>query len=207
MESLFKAASLAAVLAAIGAAPGAAQALDEDDLAERFRAQRDIIEAVSENPELGKSRGLVLTPIDGPAEAPAGAGLEREPDAALAIASEATHVGLPADEQVNVRITFAFDSAVLAEDQKPKLRTVCGALEKAGVGLVRIVGHTDASGSERYNQTLSVLRAEEVQRFFVDECGIPADRTQAVGVGEQFPYDDRDPTAAVNRRVEFQALS
>ena len=52
-----------------------------------------------------------------------------------------------------------------------------------------------------------MLRAEEVQRFFVDECGIPAERTQAVGVGEQFPYDDHDPAAAANRRVEFQAMS
>ena len=58
---------------------------------------------------------------------------------------------------------------------------------------MRIVGHTDASGPAGYNQKLSVLRAEEVQRFFVNDCRIAPDRLQAIGVGEQFPYDDRDP--------------
>ena len=73
--------------------------------------------------------------------------------------------------------------------------------------MLRIVGHTDASGPAGYNQKLSVLRAEEVQRFFVNDCGIAPDRLQAIGVGEQFPYDDARPAAGANRRVEFQAMS
>ena len=73
--------------------------------------------------------------------------------------------------------------------------------------MLRIVGHTDASGPWSYNLKLSELRAEEVKRFFENDCGVAADRLQAIGVGEQFPFDDRDPGAAVNRRVEFQAIS
>jgi outer membrane protein OmpA-like peptidoglycan-associated protein len=126
---------------------------------------------------------------------------------AAPMAPAGAHWTLPKDEQVNVQVTFAFDSAVLAESQKPLLRTVCSALDKAGVGLLRIVGHTDAAGPAGYNQKLSVLRAEEVERFFVDDCGVAPDRLQAVGVGEQFPYDDGDPLAGANRRVEFQAIS
>ena len=30
---------------------------------------------------------------------------------------------------------------------------------------------------------------------------------EALGVGERFPFDQSDPSAGVNRRVEFQALS
>jgi outer membrane protein OmpA-like peptidoglycan-associated protein len=148
-------------------------------------------------------------------EAPAQAGLGgAAPGQLEAPAAEGTpeapvlaHWTLPKDEQVNVQVTFAFDSAVLADSQKPMLRTVCSALEKAGVGVLRIVGHTDAAGSPGYNQKLSILRAEEVERFFVNDCRIPPDRLEAVGVGEQFPYDERDPLADVNRRVEFQAIS
>ena len=33
------------------------------------------------------------------------------------------------------------------------------------------------------------LRAEEVKRFFVSDCGVSADRLDAVGMGEQLPYD------------------
>ena len=66
-------------------------------------------------------------------------------------------------------------------------------LDSAGVNVLRIVGHTDASGPWSYNLKLSELRAEEVKRFFESDCGIAADRLQAIGVGEQFPFDDRDP--------------
>jgi OmpA-OmpF porin, OOP family len=118
-----------------------------------------------------------------------------------------THWTLPKDEQVNVQVTFAFDSSAIDDSQKPKLRQICGALDAAGVGVLRIVGHTDSSGPATYNQQLSVLRAEEVERFFRNECGIAPDRLQAIGVGEQFPYDANDPRAGVNRRVEFQAIS
>jgi outer membrane protein OmpA-like peptidoglycan-associated protein len=151
---------------------------------------------------------LVLQPAGaaGVAEAAPG-GLEAPAADSAPEAPVLAHWTLPKEEQVNVQVTFAFDSAVLEDSQKPILRTVCSALEKAGVGVMRIVGHTDAAGSAGYNQKLSVLRAEEVERFFVNDCHVAPERLQAVGVGEQFPYDDRDPLADANRRVEFQAIS
>jgi len=145
--------------------------------------------------------GAVAEAAPGTLATPAG---DAAPDAATSVVA---HWTLPEDEQVNVQVTFAFDSAVLADNQKPMLRTVCSAIDKAGVGVLRIVGHTDAAGSAGYNQKLSVLRAEEVERFFVDDCRIAPDRLQAVGVGEQFPFDDGNPLADDNRRVEFQAIS
>ena len=80
-------------------------------------------------------------------------------------------------------------------------------MQNVDVEMFRIVGHTDAAGSASYNERLSLLRAEEVKRHLVSDCGIAETRLQAVGVGEQFPLDKDDPRADVNRRVEFQALS
>jgi outer membrane protein OmpA-like peptidoglycan-associated protein len=219
----------------IWAGAGAAQELSDAELRARFVAQREAIRAATTNPSLGASRGLVLTTVQPSAEAAPGATIEAAPAPAAtgtgvlalpgagAAAGRAdpgglaepdaeaqpalAHWSLPENQQVNVAVTFAFDSAALSEDQKPKLRQICGAIGDAGVGVLRIVGHTDASGSASYNQQLSVLRAEEVQRFFVNECGLAPDRLQAIGVGEQFPYDERDPFDGVNRRVEFQAIS
>jgi outer membrane protein OmpA-like peptidoglycan-associated protein len=111
------------------------------------------------------------------------------------------------DDQVNVRITFDFDSAVLRADEKPKLATLCDAMKVVDVDLFRIVGHTDASGSDSYNEKLSLLRAEEVKRYLVNDCGIAATRLEAVGMGKRFLYNTEDPRADENRRVEFQALS
>ena len=109
--------------------------------------------------------------------------------------------------QVNLHIEFGFDSAAISDDQKPKLQTVCMALMAADVGKIRIVGHTDSAGSDAYNETLSVLRAKEVARKLIEDCGLPPSRLETVGMGERFPFNEADPRADENRRVEFQALS
>lgn len=168
---------------------GTAQELSAEEMEALFKTQ--------------KTRGLVIAPAD-PAENaadPAG-------DATLQTgAASTTHIQLPKDEQVNIQISFDFDSAALRADQKPKLATLCQVMQGIDVQLFRIVGHTDASGSADYNQRLSLLRAEEVKRHLVSDCGIAATRLEAVGVGEQFPFNEQNPRADENRRVEFQALS
>lgn len=145
-----------------------------------------------------KTRGLVLAPTnrDGNVEA-------ETTDSA----SDVAYVELAPEEQVNIQISFDFDSSALRDDQKPKLATLCQVMKSADVDLFRIVGHTDASGSASYNETLSLLRAQEVKRHLVGDCGIAEGRLEAVGVGEKFPLDKQDPRADANRRVEFQALS
>ncbi|MDG1282038.1 MAG: OmpA family protein [Pseudorhodobacter sp.] len=110
-------------------------------------------------------------------------------------------------DQVNVRITFDFDSAVLRAEEKPKLSTLCQAMKTVDVDVFRIIGHTDASGSDDYNEKLSLLRAQEVKRFLVRDCGIAETRLEAVGMGKRFLFNKDDPRADENRRVEFQALS
>lgn len=149
-----------------------------------------------------KTRGLVLVPSNGQAETAQASATES------AEAGDETYVELSPEEQVNIQIKFDFDSSALRDDQKPKLATLCNVMKNVDVEVFRIVGHTDASGSASYNESLSKLRAEEVKRHLVsDECGIDEKRLQAVGVGEQYPLDKDDPRADVNRRVEFQALS
>lgn len=119
----------------------------------------------------------------------------------------ATLVKMPADLGVNIRIEFAFDSAALDEAQKPKLQKLCNVMKASDINLFRIIGHTDASGTDEYNERLSRLRAEEVQRFFINDCGIDASRLEAVGLGKRFLLENVDPKSDQNRRVEFQALS
>lgn len=111
------------------------------------------------------------------------------------------------DMQVNVRIEFDLDSAALRPEQLPKLDQLCRVMNAADIQHFRIIGHTDASGSDDYNQNLSQLRAQEVQRYFVHQCGVDAGRLEAVGVGEKLIPDGTDPKAPENRRVEFQALA
>lgn len=183
--------SIVASALCLGAAfPAAAQSADgttfsAEEMAERFRNQ--------------KTRGLVLAPTGGAATEPTA-------EASTAPAEE-TYVQLPADQQVSIQISFDFDSAALRADQAPKLETLCQVINTVDIDVFRIVGHTDASGSASYNESLSLLRAQEVKRHLVTECGIAETRLEAVGVGESFLLDQADPNGDVNRRVEFQALS
>ena len=68
-----------------------------------------------------------------------------------------------------------------------------------------IVGHTDSTGSDKHNQTLSEKRAEKVKSMLVED-GVPADRLSASGKGESMPVASNKTKAgrAENRRIEVE---
>jgi OmpA-OmpF porin, OOP family len=188
--------------------PVNAQELTEAELTAMFLQQREMFQSAGAN---GQTRGWRASAIEPAAEAGTG---EVPTDAAIVLTDTGAatltpevHAQLDPDKQVNIRVVFGFDSAALTEDQKPKLNQLCAVMQKTDIKLFRIIGHTDAKGGAEYNARLSVLRAEEVERFFVNECNIDASRLEAIGVGEQFLYNQTDPDSGENRRVEFQAMS
>lgn len=214
-----------ALCAALLPVAGQAQDLSEDELLNLFLAQRDAYKAALEG-NTALTRGLTLVTADDLEIAtevektePATAGTattevatvepveEKQTETVIAANATTTLADMPDSMKVDVRIEFAFDSAALDDAQKPKLQKLCNVMRAADIQLFRIIGHTDASGSDAYNERLSRLRAEEVQRFFVNDCGIAPNRLEAVGLGERFLLDDFAPDSDQNRRVEFQALS
>jgi len=70
---------------------------------------------------------------------------------------------------------------------------------------IKIVGHTDADGSDASNLELSKKRAASVMNTLVDEFGIASSRLETDGMGESEPVGDNGTTEgkAQNRRVEF----
>ena len=68
-----------------------------------------------------------------------------------------------------------------------------------------IIGHTDAKGSQEYNQNLSALRAHTVLKYLLEQ-GISGDRLRFMGRGENEPLADNGTAEgrAMNRRVEIQ---
>jgi OmpA-OmpF porin, OOP family len=72
---------------------------------------------------------------------------------------------------------------------------------------VRIEGHTDSVGNEKYNKELSDRRAHSVRKYLMDK-GIEGGRMEALGLGEEQPIDDNRTSdgRAANRRVEFHII-
>ncbi|RMF37466.1 MAG: hypothetical protein D6754_09485 [Alphaproteobacteria bacterium] len=112
-----------------------------------------------------------------------------------------------AEHAVDLVVYFEFDSAILRADAKEQLDALCTALQADATGVYRVIGHTDAAGSDAYNLTLSKARAKSVVRYLVDSCGIAAERLEPLGLGELRLRDSAHPRAAVNRRVEIQVAS
>lgn len=190
----------------------AAQDYTSEELIELFSKQKAAVSEAESG--LGQTRGLKLVTQDTVADT-AGATISGEEAVVSSPAGEISATGtataqlvsLPAEAQINMRISFDYDSAALKPSEQAKLTPMCDAIRTSDVEVLRIVGHTDAAGSEDYNQRLSRLRAEEVARHLVSVCGIAPERLQTMGLGERFPLNEDNPRADENRRVEFQALS
>ena len=68
---------------------------------------------------------------------------------------------------------------------------------------VIVQGHTDSTGAEEHNQSLSERRAGSVRTFLVGH-GIDAERIAAIGYGEYEPVADNHTAEGrqLNRRVD-----
>jgi len=101
-------------------------------------------------------------------------------------------------------VLFALNSFSLTSDATANLSKLVTILNDYPDTNIEIQGHTDSSGSEEYNQTLSEKRAGAVTTYLLQR-NISGNRINAVGYGELYPkYDNSTEVGrAQNRRVEF----
>lgn len=102
----------------------------------------------------------------------------------------------------DLAITFGFNSASLTPTgQKILDNLAAGLTSDLDAYKFELEGHTDATGSEPYNQALSERRAQAVRDYLVQQHHVDPGRLVAVGKGETEPLDPADPNAPDNRRV------
>lgn len=102
-------------------------------------------------------------------------------------------------------VQFAFDSSDILPAARRQLDALAEGIRMLpALQSVVIEGHTDARGTDQYNDQLSTRRAYAVKRYLVTLHGIDAGRLRAVGMGRFAPLGNRDPYAPENRRVQFR---
>lgn len=114
-------------------------------------------------------------------------------------------------ERVGEGILITFDSGLLFDVNSFQLKPVtrnnlnklAEVLNKYDDTDIVIQGHTDSTGSEDLNMTLSENRAKSVSNHLLLQ-GVASSRLITMGMGEGYPVADNETTTGrqANRRVE-----
>lgn len=113
---------------------------------------------------------------------------------------------VPTPRQIDLVVNFDFDSDRLQPASRPLLENLAQAMRSPRLEGMRftVEGHTDARGSARYNDDLSMRRARSVATFLAAQ-GVSAERLQAMGRGSTQLLNPELPESATNRRVRIIA--
>lgn len=105
-------------------------------------------------------------------------------------------------------ITFDTDQDAIKSQFEPTLGSVAVVVKKFDKTAIKIVGHTDSTGSFAYNQALSERRADSVAKYLAGQ-GVSYGRLQVSGSGPRNPVASNDTAAGreQNRRVEINLVA
>ena len=108
--------------------------------------------------------------------------------------------------ELNDKVYFESAKSRILPKSFDMLNEVADAILSNGLG-VRIEGHTDSRGSDKYNEKLSQERADSVMSYLTGR-GVGGSRMTAIGYGESQPIEsnDTDEGRQKNRRVEFHIV-
>ncbi|RAZ93085.1 OmpA family protein [Mesorhizobium hawassense] len=153
--------------------------------ADPLQKSEDIVKFFAGQSNLGASRGICV-------------GTEEE------CKSKAEKDGATQKGGLDMMINFALDSAQLDQTARTELDEFAKALKDNRLSTFSFVveGHTDATGTDSYNQGLSQRRAQSVAAFLTAN-GVQSTRLEAIGLGKSHPRV-ANPYDPVNRRVEMR---
>ncbi len=111
--------------------------------------------------------------------------------------------------KIDLEITFDYNSADIGARAQPAVQALGKALSSDDLkgSTFVVAGHTDAVGSEAYNQDLSERRADAIKRYLTDKYGIAGADLVTVGYGKSKPKNPAAPMDPSNRRVQVVTMA
>ena len=108
-------------------------------------------------------------------------------------------------------INFELGSWEIPPDQAAKLQAIADGLNRAIAANPRevflIEGHTDATGNDVDNLSLSDRRAESAAQLLTQQFGVPAENLTSQGYGRQYLKEQTDGPSRINRRVTVRRIT
>jgi len=101
------------------------------------------------------------------------------------------------------KILFDTNNYQLKTDSRQQIQTMAGKLAATGLMHARMDGHTDNYGEDRYNEALSLKRADQVADAWAEGAHIPRTNLTTRGLGKMYPVASNKTSQgrAENRRV------
>jgi len=116
---------------------------------------------------------------------------------------------MPAIEVDTIR--FGFNEAFVREEEIPQLERIGEIIERIVASnpdeVFLIEGHTDAVGSDSYNQSLSEKRADAVRDAMLQYFNIAPENIETIGYGEDFLKIETEEAEQENRRVTIRRIT
>ena len=200
-KNLFAVLSIITIGAALSF--GIGKAVAADDVTED-----QIVRALAA-PKKPLTRGLSAAPQEDPAASAAETRLLKSvrgrPSRSLS-ATEREEIATIAQDKPNIdlEINFDYNSANISAKSLPSVQALGKALTNPDLkgSTFLVAGHTDAAGSDAYNQDLSERRADSIKRCLTTKYSIADADLVTVGYGKTKLKDPANPLAGVNRRVQ-----
>jgi OOP family OmpA-OmpF porin len=108
-------------------------------------------------------------------------------------------------------INFELGSWEIPPDQAAKLQVIADGLNRAIQRNPRevflIEGHTDATGNDTDNLSLSDRRAESAATLLTQQFGVPAENLTSQGYGSQYLKEQTPGPSRINRRVTIRRIT
>jgi OmpA-OmpF porin, OOP family len=101
-------------------------------------------------------------------------------------------------------ILFDLNKATVRKESEETLQAIADIMQEYPNTIFHIGGHTDSTGSDKYNLKLSKERAASVEQF-LETAGVPSNRLTSEGYGESQPIASNQTSKGrqENRRVEI----
>jgi len=106
--------------------------------------------------------------------------------------------------KIDLEIQFDYNSADIAKTSVASVQALGKALSDPALkgSTFVVAGHTDAIGSEEYNQGLSERRADTIKKYLVQNYGLNGNDLVTVGYGKTKLKDAANGADPINRRVQ-----
>jgi OOP family OmpA-OmpF porin len=173
--------------------PKAASVNSQNSAASSNAPQVEQAPAAKQAPSQADDPGLQPAPASASSSAPSPAAAP-----AAAVSSKVTYA---ADA------FFDFNKSVIKPEAKAKLDDLVDKIKAVNLEVIIAVGHTDAVGSDAYNQKLSMRRSNAVKAYLINK-GVDKTRIYTEGKGEKQPVADNGTKEgrSKNRRVEIEVV-